>query len=394
MPKGCRVSGIYSEGGKFRVVVFWPDRRSIWCHTREEADAVAARLELMLRDQSTRTIEDTLNEYLDARRRSGQRETSLRTLDYKLRKFFPEGSLLGSITPEVASSLYAAEIERIGRYGRPVAVASHRSVLKCCKAFFRWVVEERKYLKQNPFERVKPVGRENTGKPQLRLDEARRLYAWLFQRAERPDGEGAIAVLTQLVLGLRSSEVLNRRVRDVDDSGRLFCVESGKTKNARRWLEIQSEPLQRLLTKQIGSRSSEDWLFGAGREKPYSYTTLWKWLRSYCEQAGVPSVCPHSLRGLHSTLAMEKGATSGLVASALGHGNFAITERHYLQPGTMDSMKLRKVSAALETPGPPSASESAERAKSAPDLDKVTEVLRGLSPDQLSQILRSIGIAR
>lgn len=391
MPKGCRVSGIYSEGGKFRVVVFWPDRRSVWCQTREEAEAVAARLELMMRDQSTRTIVDTLDEYLEARRQAGQRETSLRTLDYKLRRFFPEGSLLNSITPAVASELYQAEIGRIGRYGRPVAVASHRSVLKCCKAFFRWVVEERKYLKQSPFERVKPVGRENSGKPQLRLDEARRLYAWLFQRAEQEGGEGAIAVLTQLVLGLRSSEVLNRRVRDIDDSGRLFCVESGKTKNARRWLEIQSEPLQRLLARQTAGRKPEDWLFGAGRDNPYSYTTLWKWLHSYCEQAGVPQVCPHSLRGLHSTLAMEKGATSGLVASALGHGSFAITEKHYLQPGTMDGVKLRKVTAALEPAAP---LESAERGKPGPDLAQVTALLQGLSPDQLSQILRSIGIAR
>jgi hypothetical protein len=49
MPKACRVSGIYSEGAKFRVVVYWPDRRSIWCQSQEETEAVKAKLEDLLR---------------------------------------------------------------------------------------------------------------------------------------------------------------------------------------------------------------------------------------------------------------------------------------------------------------------------------------------------------
>jgi integrase len=158
------------------------------------------------------------------------------------------------------------------------------------------------------------VGRENTGKPQLRLDEARTLTAWLLKRAAHD--ERATAVLTQLFLGLRSGEVLGRQVRDVDNDGKLFWIESGKTKNARRGLEIKSPALQALLAKQVSSRKPEDRLFGAHRKAQYSANALWKWLTKFCKSAGVPRVCPHSLRGLHSTLAMEHGATSGLVAAA------------------------------------------------------------------------------
>jgi len=46
---------------------------------------------------------------------------------------------------------------------------------------------------------------------------------------------------------------------------------------------------------------------------------------SVCERAGVPAVCPQSLRGMHATLALEGGATHTAVAAALGHSSFAIT---------------------------------------------------------------------
>ena len=188
-------------------------------------------------------------------------------------------------------------------------------------------------------------------------------------------------MLTQLILGLRSAELLRRQVRDVDDHGQLFCIESGKTKNARRWLEIRSPELQRLLAHQVQRRKPDDLLFGAGRKNVYTATAIWKWLRNFCKAAQVPRVCPHSLRGLHSTLAMEHGATSGLVAAALGHGSFEITQRHYVQPGTMDNLKQAKVSAALESPQP-----------SAPaDLTALTGQLQKLSPEELAQILRTVG---
>ena len=379
LPKGYRVSGIYEENGKFRVVVFCPDRQSIWCKTREEAEAVTARLRQKFHEQSSRTVGQAIVEYMDYRIREGQRPNTLRTVGDRLHASLPADRMLHTITPEFAAELYSIQTQRITRYGRPMAAASHRAALKNMRCFFRWLVEDRKYLSANPFDHIKPVGRVNTGKPQLRLDEARKLKAWLVKQAE--NDERATAVLTQLILGLRSAEVLRRQVRDVDDNGKLFCIESGKTKNARRWLEIRTPQLQRLLAKQVQGRKPDDLLFGAHRSRPYSTTAIWKWLRQFCRAAQVSPVCPHSLRGLHSTLAMEHGATSGVVAAALGHGSFDITQRHYVQPGTMENLKQAKVSAALETPQ-----------TSAPtDLGQLIGMLQNLSPDQLAQIMRTVG---
>ena len=45
MASVCRVTGPIYEGGKFRLVVFMPERKSLWCKSREEADALKAQIE-------------------------------------------------------------------------------------------------------------------------------------------------------------------------------------------------------------------------------------------------------------------------------------------------------------------------------------------------------------
>jgi hypothetical protein len=60
-------------------------------------------------------------------------------------------------------------------------------------------------------------------------------------------------------------------------------------------------------------------------------------LARLCKDAGVLGVVPHSMRGLHSTIAVERCATGRIVATALGHTSFErITVPHYLAPGTVE----------------------------------------------------------
>ena len=72
-----------------------------------------------------------------------------------------------------------------------------------------------------------------------------------------------------------------------------------------------------------------DRLLFSPTDRPPATQYFWGWGRRICVMAGVPNVCPHSLRGLHATLALEGGATSDSVAKALGHGSFELTARHY-----------------------------------------------------------------
>ena len=114
-----------------------------------------------------------------------------------------------------------------------------------------------------------------------------------------------------------------------------------------------------------------------------------------CDLAGVPRVCPHSLRGLHSTLALEAGATSGAVAAALGHGSFAVTARHYADPDTLRNTVTRRVTDVLanapatDYPAPAAVAAAAPATLAAAvSAAGIVAAMRSLSPEQLAEVFR------
>ena len=122
-----------------------------------------------------------------------------------------------------------------------------------------------------------------------------------------------------------------------------------QTDNARRRLEVP-EVLRPLLIRLASGKRPEELLFGPspiGDGKPLTDAWLWGHVQKLCNEAGVPRVSTHSLRGLHSTLALEAGATSSAVAAALGHGSFQITAKHYAAPGTVERVRSKAVEQTL-----------------------------------------------
>ena len=182
--------------------------------------------------------------------------------------------------------------------------------------------------------------------------------------------------------------------RDVDDEGRVLWVPSGKTKNARRRLKVP-DVLRPLLLKLTETTPPGALLFYKGDKVPPT-NYFWSQVRRLCQLAGVPAVCPHSLRGLHATLALEGGATADAVARALGHGSFAMTARHYASESSVDNAKASKVSSLLGST-PSSHLSTADTAKQATpnpnpqpasdDSDQLIGVLRSLPADKLAAIL-------
>lgn len=93
----------------------------------------------------------------------------------------------------------------------------------------------------------------------------------------------------------------------------------------------------------------------------------------------MPRVCPHSLRGLHSSLAVSAGCTWGAVAAAVGHGSFAITAKHYVDRDTLKNSSVRRVADTL-------AGDGRDRAE---DSDALLERLRALSSDARGALMRA-----
>jgi integrase len=269
----------------------------------------------------------------------GNKPVSVTETTRRLRRFFPQHDLLlASVDEKRASAYYEARWTK--KDGQPISVDYHRNTLAEARSFLKWCVVKKKWLDRNPFEGVEGVGRRKHGKPQLRIDEARRWLDAAMHIAEQ-DEAGAVAAMLTLLLGLRASEVVRRVVRDIDDGGRLLWIPGGKTAAARRTLEVPNL-MRPYLRELIEGKQPLDLVFGY-----HDRGWVREWVQRICKVAGVPVVSAHGMRGLHSTLAVDAGITSHAVASALGHESFSTTSQSYARPEALDRARQARVLGAL-----------------------------------------------
>lgn len=312
-------SVMWWEGGK--------RRRKRGFRTRTDAAAYLARVRVE-RDSGAPgpvpvsldvAVKDALEEYKRHLAEKGNKAGSITTTLHRLRAFFPDvAAVLSGLTPSVCTAYYDAL--RAG-----VAVDSHRNTLAEAKTFLRWCTAAKRWLSRNPLEGVEGKGKRRHGKPQLRIDEARRWMAKAVELANAGEA-GAIAAMMALLLGMRASEIVGRVARDLDDDGRLLWIPTSKTEAGRRTLRIP-EMLRPYLQGLAEGKAPDALLFGVHwRDWPR------EWVQRICKAAGVPLVSAHSMRGLHSTLAMEAGVTGAVVASSLGHESVSTTVESYAAP--------------------------------------------------------------
>jgi integrase len=71
-------------------------------------------------------------------------------------------------------------------------------------------------------------------------------------------------------------------------------------------------------------------------------------VKRICKAAGVPTVTARSMRGLHSTLAVEHGVSAHVVAASLGHESSATTMQSYVKAEAAAGAQQRRVLTVLE----------------------------------------------
>lgn len=348
----ARVLGPYQERGRWRLIIVEDGgRRSVFFLAREEALKFKTSTEREISRPQSRRIADMLTQWHAQKRHAGQ--CTPESIDHSCRRlqtFFASvaDEDIAALTPRRASALYLEATERVSVKTRTMpAAASHRYDLSAAKSFYRWATQSG-YVGASPFRDVKPVGKVKAGKTQLRIEEARRFTSAAIGYFEETQHSLAIGVLLALTMGLRTSEVMQRVVRDLDDGGRCLWIDVGKTVNARRRLDVP-EFVQPYLSRLAAGKGPDDLLFGVNRRgMPGCRQKMWEMVRRLCRRAGVPSVCTHSLRGLWATLAVQSGAVSHVVAANLGHHSFDMTKKHYAQGTAVANAATARV---LETLG-------------------------------------------
>jgi len=324
------VNGPYRHRNKWRIIFTGKDgRKAAQSFTdKDEAEAIAAEMRKQISDDPI-TVLDGLAMYKAYLTDRGNKPATVKTTLHRLRDLLTdELEPLSAITQGRAESLYGSLASRR-------AVDTHRNTLNQCKTFFRWLVK-RGIVRRSPFEGVEGVGRRKRGKKQLTIDEFRALAAHCFGS---PSSE-TIAVISAAILGLRASELCGLLVRDLDDGGRVVIVSSSKTEAGIRRVGVP-EVLRPHLLALCDGKDGPAAVFDGDRHWLLRNTKL------ACKAAGVPVVTPHGLRGTHSSLATEAGATSQAVAGTLGHAGTAVTERHYISGSAAASERARRVGLVL-----------------------------------------------
>ncbi len=343
-PTAPRFSVMWWEGGR--------RRRRRGFGTRTDAAAFLARVRSDL-DSGARnmgapvappdvTVAAAIDAYEEHRREKGNKEGSLGDTTYRLRVFFTEPDLLlADLTPGKCAAYYDAARTRVTRTGRPFSVDSHRNMLAEAKSLLKWCVTAKRWIARNPLDGLEGKGKRRHGKPQLRIDEARK---WMATATALADGgePGAVAAMMALLLGMRAGEIISRVARDLDDDGRLLWIPDSKTEAGRRTLRVP-EVLRPYLLRLAEGKASDALLFGQH----------WRdWVRKavgrICTLAGVPSVCAHSMRGLHSTLAMEAGVTGAVVAASLGHESVTTTTQSYASADSVAAARQNRALTVLD----------------------------------------------
>ncbi len=340
------------ERERWKVVVDPGTSHEAVTHCRTEEEGLALVEETRQQRQRSTLAKDLRDEYLTwLHRKRGRKAHSIDTTLHALNRYLGEKleDPVSHLTARRCQMLYDALTEKLTARGKPYSVDTHRNSLKEFRSFCVWLVK-RGYLPKDPTVDIEGEGRKRYGKPQLRVDEARTWMRTALEMWQKEKNAGALAALTALLLGIRVSELLNRKVRDLDDGGKLFWVgdldaDDTKTKASRRRLEVP-EILQEPLKEVTRGKASEDPLW------PY-HSDQWilRTVKLICERAGVPKVVTHSLRGIHATLAEAAGVTSHLVASALGHTSSQVTHQHYTSKEAQGAAKQSRALAVLEGGG-------------------------------------------
>jgi integrase/recombinase XerC len=316
---GDRVYGPYRQGRSWRVIVVRSDGET--ASKKFASQAEAERLADSLRGQTSDvTMRAAVEAYCTHLAQRGLKfATYDRAEDHLNRILRIEESGRRPVTWVARRGHELYELAQVG-----AAVDSHRNALSAAKAWGKWCVKKG-WLRSNPFADVEGVGRRRKGKPQLRINEGRKLTDFLLARCAPQVKSEPVAVLACLLLGPRASEVVERDVRDLDDDGRLLWIPDAKTENGKRMLEVP-EVLRPLLLALAKDRIGGAPLFvDRYGERP---TRHWMgyWCRRLCKLAGVPDITPHGMRGSHGSFARRGGATGEIVADQLGHGSVTMTE--------------------------------------------------------------------
>ena len=143
--------------------------------------------------------------------------------------------------------------------------------------------------------------------------------------------------------GLRVSEVINLRVKDVDFGELIIHLKQAKGKKDR--ITVFPEKLKADLQNLIAGKEKDDFVFASERGGKLTTRTAQKIFENSLKKAGIKKDATfHSLRHSFATHLLENGVDVRYVQELLGHQNIRTTQR-YTQ---VTNPKLKNIKSPLD----------------------------------------------
>lgn len=226
-------------------------------------------------------------------------------------------------TDRLRSYLYAKRIEDKWKS------SSFINQRKGIRSFFTWCVK-RKYIKENPVDDIEKPKIEKSLPKRITLQEAQRVLEYSFHmrynyRHESYRNRAVFAVM--IYAGLRSKEVLNLKVADIDLENGVLTVKHGK--GAKDRIIPISPMLHKYLSEYIKDKERLnkecEWFFLSLRgDTCFTYSGL-KRIVERVKQRTKIYFSPHRLRHTFATLMLEAGVDLFSLSKMMGHSDIKTT---------------------------------------------------------------------
>ncbi len=319
---------------------------------RAELKAAASRGKPLPRSTRMRFAELAEEHYsaMEARKRAGTLALHRQAIDSRL------NPKLGTyLLTEITTDVVAAHVSELLREGKVIRSGgkvlrreplSHHTVRNTVGVLSKIMgrAVRKGYIPSNPVSALESEERPSgETKPYPRL-EAADLRAFL---ARVPEGSRTL-IVTALSTGLRQSELLGLRWRDVDhEAGELHVRQAHgrhdeelKSGNARRSLTLHPETAQLLAALSLDTRhdGDDDYVFATTDGQPLSHRDVQRVVEKAREAAGLNEKCAeqgarkftfHGLRHAYGSLRIDAGENLADVSRAMGHAEVTITDRIY-----------------------------------------------------------------
>ncbi len=215
------------------------------------------------------------------------------------------------------------------RHDRNLKPATVRRRLTCVRAMLLWTYQDNSALCSRIREQDLELRVPKTlPKPIERQDIRHILQIGETVLSKSTWKQTALLIRLIVATGLRISEILNIKLKDVSTDGRTIRV-MGKGSRERTVYVVNIDVLQEFTEMLCGrqNHNPNDHVFQNAWGRPLSASAFRKRLKDLTSRPNVPAhLSPHKLRHSAATLLIEEGVDIRLIQRLLGHASIATTE--------------------------------------------------------------------